>query len=263
MSAIALGNKTLYLNTDIDYIKDILISEYDIKSAGFSVIKYKKLLSEDIINELEKMSKEKRNIKIGKFMKEDVNLIKEVNATLAEVRKEFIRLNNLEEHDILSIKRDAIFVIKKQPTNLVIFDYFVFRPKDVFTSYMYIDNKEFYYSSINKEFLIKGLSNNRDMQFGEKIDDINYENEPLLKDIKRFMSLGEKLSKEELYKQLTTYKRKYVNRQLDKKTYRNLITGCYSYKGFQVKDIDDALLNDIDITYNWVTYIIPLIQNLL
>ena len=42
--SILIAEKTNYLNKDIQYLKNIQISEYDIKSAGFSVIKFQKLL---------------------------------------------------------------------------------------------------------------------------------------------------------------------------------------------------------------------------
>ena len=265
MPAINLAERTLYLNEDINYIKDTLISEYDIKSAGFSVIKYKKLLPDDIIEKLENMNKLSRNIQIGLYMREQKTLAKEINDTLAEVRKEFIIQNNLEEEDILSIKKDAIFVIRKKPTNLLIFGYFQFRPKDVFTSYMNLNNKEFYYSSLDKSFLIKGLSETRDYMYGEKIDDIDYDTEPLLKDIKHFMALAEKISQDALYGQLLRYRHKYLNKELEKKTYRNLLTGYYDLvnNNFKLKDIDNELMKDLDISYNYVNYILPMINCLI
>lgn len=264
MPAISLAAKTLYLNKNIDYIKDISITEYDIKSAGFSVIKYKKLLSEEIIQSLEKMEKKQRNIRIGKYMRTIEGLAKEVNNTLAEVRRQFVILNSIEEEDILSIKKDAIFIIKKKPTNLIIYGYFEFRPKSSFTSYMFIGNKEFYYSGLNKEFLIKGLSEEREGYHGEEIENIVYENEPLLMDIKRFMALGEKLSQDALYEQFKRYKYKYTHFQLNKKTYRNIVTGYYDIgEKFHIKNISDDMLKQVNISYNWMTFIQPIISYML
>ena len=55
--ALRIAKNTLYLNKNLSYIKNVSIVEYDIKSAGFSVIKEKKLLPEKVITKLEGMKK--------------------------------------------------------------------------------------------------------------------------------------------------------------------------------------------------------------
>ena len=76
--ALRIAKSTLYLNKNLSYIKNVSIVEYDIKSAGFSVIKEKKLLPEKVITKLEGMKKEDRNIAIGKYQKSIPTLSKEI-----------------------------------------------------------------------------------------------------------------------------------------------------------------------------------------
>lgn len=134
LSSIQIAEKTNYLNRDITYLKNIPITEYDIKSAGFSVIKFKKLMPESEIQKIENMDKHDRNVYIGKRIIKEPKINEEILKTLEKVRKAFVFVNKIEAEEILSIKKDAIFIIKKQPTELTIKDAFLFRRKGQYSS---------------------------------------------------------------------------------------------------------------------------------
>jgi hypothetical protein len=247
-----LAEKTNYLNKEIVYLKNTTISEYDIRSAGFTVIKFKKLLPEEEILELEKMDKEKRNVWIGKRMLSYPKISESIINTLADVRKDFVVLNEIYEDNVLSIKKDALFLIKKTPTVLKI-DMFEFRQKNVFTSYCYVNNKEFYYSSRNDSFEIKGLSEE------SKVLQEKY----LLKDIKKIMSMSEKLTNDQMFTFLKQYRSKYLNRQLDRESYRDIDTGKYSINGYFMDTVSEDDLKDVDISQNYINYLVPLFKALI
>jgi len=247
-----LVEKTNYLNKEILYLKNTSITEFDIKSAGFTTIKVKKLLSEEVISDLEKMSKDQRSIYIGKQILKYPNIGEELINTLIDVRKDFVILNNIEEEDILSIKRDAFFIIKKSPSILDIGG-FEFREKEKYSSYAYLNGKEFYYSSRTDKLDIKGLS-----------EDVKNQQEAyFLKDIKKIMSLGEKVSSDQMFLFLKQYRSKYLNRKLEKETYRDLEMGLYSLGNYQISTIDAEMLKDIDISQNYIKYLIPLFKLLI
>lgn len=259
--AIAIATKTLYLNKDLSYIKNATIVEYDLKSAGFSVIKEKELLPADIIAKLEEMPKKERNIAIGKYQKEYPNLAGEIVHTLEEVRVAFVVHNGIEPQDILSIKKDAIFLINKVPNYLKFGKHFEFRPKDSFTSYMYLNDLEIYYSSRTKEFVVKNFKSEREWatEYGETIEKFDPNKEALFLDIKRLMALSEKNGKDALFNILKNYRSAYLNRELPKESYRDVATGMYYYKGKRYKFINKDMIGDIDIRSNYVNYICPLI----
>ena len=64
-----LYEKHNYLNKDIEYLISREIIEYDIKSAGFNLIKQYKLLDDAKILHLESLSKKQRQITIGLYQK--------------------------------------------------------------------------------------------------------------------------------------------------------------------------------------------------
>jgi len=247
-----IAEKTNYLNKDITYIKNTVITEYDIKSAGFTVIKTKKLLPSEEILELERTDKEDRNIRIGKRILQYPNISEEIINTLADIRKDFVVRNNIQENDILSIKKDALFIIKKNPQILEV-DGFEFRKKESYSSYIYLNKKEFYYSSSTDKMDIKGLH--------EEVK--NLQENYLLKDIKKFLQLGEKVTGIQLLGLLKTYRSKYLNKQLDKETYRDMDSGKFAVGDYQLDNISDEMLASVDISQNYISYILPLIQNMI
>ena len=56
MLATNLVEKDLYLNKSISYLKNVKITEYDMKTAGFNIIRELKLLNQEKINELESIT---------------------------------------------------------------------------------------------------------------------------------------------------------------------------------------------------------------
>ena len=56
-----------FLNKDIVYLKNVSITEWDMHSAVLSIMKQHKLIPENIAEELSKLPKLDRNIRIGKL----------------------------------------------------------------------------------------------------------------------------------------------------------------------------------------------------
>ena len=263
--ALRIAKSTLYLNKNLSYIKNVSIVEYDIKSAGFSVIKEKKLLPEKVITKLEGMKKEDRNIAIGKYQKNIPTLSKEIVDTLSEVRQAFVQYNDIKPEEILSIKNDAIFLINKKPKYLKFGENFIFRPKDSFTSYIYLNDLEVFYSSIDKKLVVKNFKSMRNavIEYGESADEFDPNKEPLFLDIKRFLALSEKSNKDVLFEALKNYRSLYLNRELPKETYRDVETSWYFYRGKQFKYCTEEMFNEIDISSNYINYLRPLFEALL
>jgi hypothetical protein len=244
--ATELMEKTNYLDKDIVYLKNTRIREYDIKSAGLSTIKYKKLLPEEEILQIKKMDKKAENIYIGKRIRKYPKLGEELINTLIEVRQEFALKNEIYEEEILSIKKDAIFLIKKVPYILDIMGH-EFREKDSFTSYCYLNQKEFFYSSETGKITIKGLA-----------DELINKGKFFLNDVKKIFEMGEKLTPEQMFTFLKNYRTKYLGRKLDVEHYRDLDTGYFLFRGYQLENISEDMIDKVDITQNYIKYIIPL-----
>lgn len=166
-----LAKKTLYVNPNIQFLSNMQIIEYDMKNAGFSLIKKYDMLPKKIIDKLEKLGKEEKafdkkfgkrmqTIEIGKLQRKYPELAKKLKLGFEIERENFIRKNQLEEDDIISIKKDAFFLCKTKPIHGEIDEYIKFRKKNEYTSYIYLRPLEIYYMK-DKDLDVKGISEDK------------------------------------------------------------------------------------------------------
>lgn len=128
-----------------DYCFNTIITEYDIQSAGLSILKSRNLLSPQQISELENMPKTNRNIAIGMLIRDNPSYQQILKNAFIECRKRFITENELNESDIICIKKDAIFTTRR--CDRLEFDGIVFRDKTKWRSYMKLGSIEFFYKN--------------------------------------------------------------------------------------------------------------------
>lgn len=227
------------------------IYEYDIKSAGFNLLKRYKLIPEDKLIKLESHNKKIRQIYIGLMCRADKELKKALNDAFVDIRKEFFEANNIQDNEVLSIKKDAIFLLR--PCYETKFDNVEFVKKNVYTSYIYIDKKEIY---CNKDTVhVKGIND-------EKVE--KYHKEYMCDLIATCLRLMESMNEKKVKKILSEFGQMYKNRELPVEYYRAFDRNSfYTYNGDSrvlFEDIGDV--NMIDISYNYINIIIPL-QNIL
>ena len=252
-SALLLAEKTNYLNKDIQYLSNVNIVEWDIHAAGFSALKFRKLLPEKTLEEWSKLDKHTRTVREGLLQKERPDIAKAILDTLADARQAFIYANNISSESILSIKKDALFLINQKPKVSVIKE-FEFRPKGEYTSYLYINGKEFYYSSKTDSLDIKGLSE----------ESKELQKDYLLKDIAKILRTTERVGRNQIFETLKQYRSKYLNRQLSADTYRSLDEeGLFRIGNYTFKNISDDMVEYLDISQNYVNYLLPLFNAIL
>lgn len=251
--AMNIAAETNYTNREYSYLKNVSITEWDISSAGLSVLKFRKLLPEEELDKLSKMEKHTRTVYEGNLQKENPALAEAIVNTLSKVRQAFVVANNIPPEKILSIKKDAIFLINFTPEVTTIKDYFVFRKKGTYTSFIQIEKKEFYYNSGTDVLDVKGISK----------EGVIAQREYLLKDIAKILKSSEKVDMTSLYSLLKSYRRNYLTKELPVEYYRELDSGLYRMGRYTIQNISEAEKEHLDITQNYMSYILPMIQTLL
>lgn len=239
-----------YLNKYSELMVGSEIYEYDISSAGFNLLKKNKLISEEKINKLEMHNKKIRQIMIGLMCRKDKELKAALNDAFIDIRREFFEANDIKDNEVLSIKKDAIFVLR--PCYETQFENVEFKKKNIYSSYIYIDKKEIYY---NKETVhVKGINDEKVKLHEEYMCDL----------IGTCLHLLESMNEKKLKQLLVEFSNLYKNRQLPVEYYREFDRNSfYRYKDdgrIVFEDIGD--INMIDISYNYLNIIIPL-QNIL
>ena len=244
------------MNTNIRYLKNSIITEYDMKSAALSIIKEFRLIPEKYISKLEDLEKDKRNILIGKLQQKFPELIKSLNNGYAEARIKFTEENNLQEDRILSIKKDAIFLINPSNIKEDITENIHFRPKNIYSSYtlLNINNPiEIYFTNSKDSLDIKNMQKN--IKEFQK----NY----IIKKFYDIMKKYEVLSKEKIFDILKNFRNDYLTRKLPIGYYKSMENNKYSYDRFEIEEITEDMVDIIDITYNYNKIIRPFIENIM
>lgn len=248
--------KSNWTNKEIKYIKNVTITEYDMKDGGMSIIKEYKLLPDEKIKELDSLEKEEKNIRIGKIQAKSKDLTKNMVQSFGKARELFVTKNNIPDDCILSIKKDALFIVNWPVKATQISENINFRPKHKYSSYMILNNKEFYFSFSG--LTVKGFSE----------ENLESQEKYLLSDISNFLNQAEKIQPDLIFNNLKKYSSKYLNKELPIETYRNIDTNEFDihseYIGdYSMKDIDESFLSDLDISHNYMYYILPMIKNIM
>lgn len=250
-----LYERHLYLDKSVDCLLSTHIREYDMKSAGFSILKREKLAGENFISYLSTLDKKQRNVQIGLYTKANKDIIEKFNNGFVKARKEFFEMNEIEDSEVLSIKKDAIFLINRIPEHTK-FKGMEFVLKNSYSSYYYLNKIEFYFKNMGKKLDVKGISD----------EDLIRHEKYILNELKSIFSIVESGKKEYIIKRLKKFAMAYKNKELDYGFYRELNQdSLYRIKSFKVmsatvgvNNIDS--LDNIDISYNYLHYIIPLIR---
>lgn len=239
-----------YTNKYMELLIGNEIYEYDAKSAGFNIIKRYKLVDQKHIDKLERMHKKLRQIHIGLMTRADKELKTKLNDGFVEIRREFFEANNIQDDDILSIKKDAIFTFK--PCHNTVFENIEFVKKNLYTSYIYLDKKEIY---ANKNTLhVKGINDTK----------LALHQNGMCEIIHNVLMMLENMNEKQMKQFLIEVNELYKSRELPVEYYREFNReSCYRYMDdgrILFEELGDVDM--IDIRYNYLNIIIPL-QNIL
>lgn len=245
-----------YTNHDIGMIINGEIIEYDMKAAGMNLAREFGYIDSKILDHLETLDKERRNIYLGLMKKNDEQLSKKENQAFIEARKLFIVTNKLNVEDIVAIKKDAIFVSRR--CNVRKFGNIEFIPKNKYTSYMELNKLEFYYNS--NQLDIKGI--------GDSVYDQH--EHFMIEFFKTYFSLMEIDNKSKLIDYVTNFVYRYKSRLLDLRYYREMnVQSSYRMNiiveksVYGLDNIDNSSFDYIDISYNYFKYLVPICTSLI
>lgn len=252
-----------YLNQNRFFEINSNIVEWDIKSAGISIIQEYKLLPQDKIDKLLSLPKDRRNISIGKIGQSDKDFARILEDKFNEVIDIFIKNNNLDkEYDVLSIKRDAIFTINRQIPNPNIGEFIKFVPKNTYHAYLFLKPYEFYFKS-NDDIDVKGLCG--DIERRNEL--LKLHKNGIINFLNEVIKLCERtnMNKRQINKFCSNFVNLYKRKELDFDYYREFNSeSMYKYvsmgQTMMVDEIDISLLEKIDITYNYINIILPFIN---
>lgn len=242
-----------YTRRDVNYIKNTPITEYDMSNAGINILLTHGKFTKEFVDYLNTLDKLTKNITVGKILQEHPDWNKLMMEEFIKIRGEFMYLNNLEDSDILSIKKDAIFVINKKPKILQVHENYIFREKGVYDTYLNVRNKEFYINIEKGTYDVKG--------FSKKVVDIQ---EDCFIDFIITCTLLDKEDRFKLYQHIKNFRNDFLEYKLDKEFYYDLEEDGYKYKYNKESIVfivsptppEDITLCNIDNNYKYILEVI-------
>jgi hypothetical protein len=156
-----LALKATFQHPDLNLVYGLgnkVIREYDMRSAGLSVIREYGLLSKSDIRRLEDMDKEERNITVGKIRALDSDWSKLLTKKIRETMAEFMRLNEVEDDTLISINNDAITVIEPRVKKPVLeMGSIKFRCDGEFTALAVVNRIQIFMNKGSQDLTIRGI----------------------------------------------------------------------------------------------------------
>lgn len=156
----SLWEKSNY-KSNLEYLIDIPIQEYDISKANISVLRDMNVISENQYQYFLQCPKLEREIAIGKMQGANPAVSIALKEGISNSRRIFIESNNLKDSDILAIRNDAITIIGDKYIKTNISDRIRFRLVGNYRSFYKINRMYMYYNfdliSKTEVLDIKGL----------------------------------------------------------------------------------------------------------
>ena len=251
-----LYKRDTYLNKDIPSIFGRHIYEYDMHHAGISITREFSLLPDESIDKIEKTAKNKKDIAVllGKIQKKDKEYKEKLAKGFIEARRLFFEANQIEDNQILTIKKDAIFTLK--PCKVINFGHISYSLKHQYTSYLYTEKYEIYYGYDNDELDVKGIDDVLLIQHKDYICNL----------LKKFFYKMENETKEDVLRFLRIMIDKYKRLELDCGYYRSFDrnSNYLSKDGEYIySEITPMLLPTIEIGVNYMNILVKLVESVL
>ena len=94
------------------------VIEYDIKSAGLSVLYEKKAISKKVFTNIFNMNKKSRVVHTGLLLRDNKGFYSILKNGIREFVELFIKTNKVKKSNVLEIANDAVWLVRQRATNL-------------------------------------------------------------------------------------------------------------------------------------------------
>lgn len=213
------------------------IREYDIAKANINILLLKGYISQEQYIELYNAPKAVREKTIGLMQLKNKELSEALLSGFGEARKLFYEANGIKDYEILSVKKDAIFLIDRV-ANVTKFGNIEFVMKNEYTSFYNFPKLEIYYKNFGgvEKIDVKGMGKPQ----------LSLHNNYFLDLLLCIFSAAEQEPASEVVNLIRNISESYINHELDIDYYREFNNRSF-YRTFFMFDGKRAFLKDINI----------------
>ena len=248
------------------YIVNCYIREYDLQKANISVLRSLDIIDEETYLRLYHSDRMYRQIFIGNMIRDDKEIGYALKRGLIHAKQGLFELNAIQDHEVLCIKNDAIFVVNKELATTTVGRNLNFICKNVYTIFMKLCNLEIYYAD---KFLPDGqLSINVDVK-GISDELLPLHQGGMLDLICTTCNMLQRFKSSEIISYLMEMYDLFIQRKLPNDYYREFNESSHfafrsKYSTFYMDMISDEYRNAVDINRNLtiIRDLISIVSNL-
>lgn len=235
--------------TSVKHLENHYIYEYDLSKANISALLFNKKIDKDKYEHYLNMDKSQREKEIGLWIRNDNSIYKSIQDGIKYAKRQLVYKNNIEDFEILSVKNDAIFTIRKLSDT--IFDPFVFNLKNVYSIYMQLQDLEIYYI----DNPMNGLTNTTIDIKGINDDKIPLHMNGMLDVVCDTCFMIQRGNAYQVIQYLMDIYERYINRSLPVNYYRSFdFNSAFSIQtqtlNFITETVDDSMVGYLNIDRN-------------
>jgi hypothetical protein len=244
----------------VDTLVGTQIVEIDMVSAGMTVIRIDGLVPPDVLARLEAMPKRETSVAVGKLSRtrEHAGLSGAVTEGIRR-RMELILLENgYAADEILAVKRDAVYVVGRSPSRLVLPDGTAFKIKGAYNAFARLGNVEVYAVPRRGTADVKGMD----------AEDADLHRPFILRMVLDFLAMVAAGRVDEAASTLARFRSDYVRRLLPVGFYREfgasagLQLRTPGGVAYQVRGAAGIPIDELDIAFNVRNVIVPLARSI-
>ena len=238
-----LYQKTMY-TVPVDFVIHDMY-EYDMTKANISILLQQNIINQEEFDRLASLPGKDRKIEVGLMQKHNPELIKVLDKGFQEARRNLVSSNSIQDNEIISIKKDALFVTRLLQNTR--FGNISFVAKNRYNLMINIPSPikmEIYYAS-NGKIDIKGINDSKLYLHQDYIDTI--------RELLSKVYFGDFAG---AVQYISDFIVDYNERNLPVSFYREFNAGS-GYKlnaiansYYVIDNIDQSYINSIDIGYN-------------
>lgn len=251
-----LWKRSAYLTKETRIIHRIY--EYDIRSANTSSLRMARKLKSSTLDELEQLPRHDREVRVGMMIQEDKSIGRVIKREISRAKQNLFMANGVQDEEVLSIKNDAVFIIGRRLTHTE-FGHMVFKEKNVYAGYLYVEKLELYYNRKSRTVDIKGIKD-------EIVQDPDHQNGIVLflAKVMEYLTMDRM---DALRKYLITFADDYKAKRLPVTYYKEMnseniyrttmgVSGAF----FQMQSATENDKEMINGTYNFKRFVLPMIR---
>lgn len=238
-------------NRDYPFIVNAQVTEWDIRQANVSLMEYYGLAEPKLIEKLRDLPKQQREEAVGKLYLKRKEFGKQLEQSFNDIINEFMEANHLTFDDVVSVKKDAIFVKNHAISKSTFGNTVTFVPKNTYRHVLLLPLYEIYMSDDKTD--VKGISDEK----------LPLHEAGMLFFLRNVMySAHDQLRLDKYFKDFVNA---YKKKELDYDMYREFS----SSSTFTVRQDGNEMVYDeiteedmpfLDISFNYINVVMPTIQ---